>query len=75
MEPAVTEQGREKSPSSTKLVQCPFEVRANGTTYDQFYDVRDALVVARAVKRENPSAAVVVTDTRTSKLVIDISES
>lgn len=74
-EHATQVQVSEKSPCPTKLVQCPFVVCLNGAADDWFYDVRDALAVARAIKRDNPSAAVIVTDTRTRKLVIDISES
>jgi hypothetical protein len=64
----------EKTPRAGKLIECPFDVKIDGVPYDRFYDVRDALAVARAIKRKNPSAAVVVTDTTTSKLVIDIPE-
>jgi hypothetical protein len=55
-----------------RLVACPFEVRVDGVTQDRFYDVRDAMMSARALKKENPSATVIVTDTRTSRLVIDV---
>jgi hypothetical protein len=40
--------------------------------HDQFYDVRDALASARAAKRNQCSASVVVTDVRTGKLVIEV---
>lgn len=49
-------------PQSERLVECPFDVRVNDATYDRFYDVRDALAVARTLKRENPSAVVIVSD-------------
>ncbi|MBG0800225.1 hypothetical protein IYW40_01675 [Methylocystis sp. H4A] len=53
----------------TKLVECPFEVRVEGL-HDRFYDVRDAVAVAKQVKATKRAADVVVIDTRTKKLVI-----
>jgi hypothetical protein len=67
---------REKATASDthppKLVACPFEVRVDGASHDRFYDVRDAMMSARALKKRNPSATVLVVDTRTRKLVIEI---
>jgi hypothetical protein len=56
----------------SKLVECPFEVRVDNVFYDRFYDVRDAVAVARQVKATRPAADVVVLDTRTNKLVIKV---
>ncbi|WP_292533477.1 hypothetical protein [Methylocystis sp.] len=56
----------------TKLVECPFEVRVDNVLHDRFYDVRDAVAVARKVKGTKRSADVVVIDTRTNKLVIKV---
>ncbi len=50
----------------TKLVECPFEVRVDEVLHDRFYDVRDAVAVAKQVKGTNRSADVVVVDTRRS---------
>jgi hypothetical protein len=51
-----------------KLIECPFEVRVDSVVHDRFYDVRDAMVSARAVKKTKLSSTVVVTDVRTGKL-------
>lgn len=56
----------------TKLVECPFEVRVDKVLHDRFYDVRDAVAVARKVKGTNRSADVVVIDARTNKMVIRV---
>lgn len=56
----------------TKLVECPFEVRVDGVLRDQFYDVRDAVAVAKRVKETTRPADVAVVDARTKKLVIKI---
>ncbi len=56
----------------SKLVDCPFEVRIDGLSHDQFYDLRDAIASARAVKRSRPSSAIVVTDARTEKLLLEV---
>ena len=56
----------------TKLVECPFEVRVDEVLHDRFYDVRDAVAVARKVKAGKRAADVVVVDTRTNKLVIKV---
>jgi len=56
----------------TKLVECPFEVRVDEVLHDRFYDVRDAVAVAKQVKATNRAADVVVIDTRTKKLVIKV---
>jgi hypothetical protein len=55
-----------------KLVECPFEVRVDKILHDRFYDVRDAVAVAKKVKGTQPGADVVVIDTRTNKLVIKV---
>ncbi len=70
----LAEQEEDTAPTnpSPKLVACPFEVRADGLTHDRFYDVRDAMMSARALKKGNPSATVLVIDTRTRKIVIEI---
>lgn len=56
----------------TKLVECPFEVRVDEVLHDRFYDVRDAVAVAKQVKATKRAADVVVIDTRTKKLVIKV---
>ncbi|MBG0796322.1 hypothetical protein IYX23_01245 [Methylocystis sp. L43] len=56
----------------TKLVECPFEVRVDDVLHDRFYDVRDAVAVAKQVKATKRAADVVVIDTRTKKLVIKV---
>jgi hypothetical protein len=56
----------------TKLVECPFEVRVDEVLHDRFYDVRDAVAVAKQVKGTKRAADVVVIDTRTNKLVIKV---
>jgi hypothetical protein len=68
------EQEKETAPTnhSPKLVACPFEVRVDGASRDRFYDVRDAMMSARALKKVNPSGTVLIVDTRTRKLVIEI---
>jgi hypothetical protein len=58
----------------SKLIECIFEVRIDGMAHDHFYDVRDAVASARPAKRNKLSAAVVVTDVRTGKLVIEVEE-
>jgi hypothetical protein len=63
---------RNAQPCSAKLIECPFEVRVDGVVHDHFYDVRDALASARAVKKTKRSSTVVVTDVRTGKLVIEV---
>lgn len=55
-----------------KLVACPFVVVVDGNAHDSFYDVRDAIAAARAIQRGQQAARVAVTDTRTGKLVIEI---
>jgi hypothetical protein len=56
----------------SKLVECPFEVRVDEVLHDRFYDVRDAIAVAKRVKATKRTADVVVIDTRTNKLVIKV---
>ncbi len=56
----------------SRLIECPFEVRVDGAVYDRFYDVRDAVASARAIKKTRLSASIVVTDGRTGKLVIEV---
>jgi hypothetical protein len=67
---------REKGTAPTtpppRLVACPFEVRVDGEMRDQFYDVRDAMMSAKTLKKNNPSATVLVVDARTRKIVIEI---
>ncbi len=58
----------------TKLVECPFEVRIDEVLHDRFYDVRDAVAVAKQVKATKRAADVVVIDARTSKLVIKVDD-
>lgn len=55
-----------------KLVACPFVVAVDGNGLDSFYDVRDAIAAARAIKRDHRDARVTVTDMRTGKLVIEV---
>jgi hypothetical protein len=55
-----------------KLIPCPYAVIVDGRVRDQFYDVRDAVAAARSTHRENPVSTVIVTDTRTGKLKIEI---
>ena len=55
-----------------KLVECPFEVRVDKVLRDQFYDVRDAVSVAKRVKETTRPADVAVIDARTKKLVIKV---
>jgi hypothetical protein len=57
---------------SSKLIKCPFEVRIDSAPHDRFYDLRDATTSARIAKRKNPMSIVVVTDTRTGKLMIEL---
>jgi hypothetical protein len=63
---------RRTSGGRSRLIECPFEVRVDGMAHDHFYDVRDAVASARAVKKAKLSATVVVTDVRTGKLVIEV---
>ncbi|MDP3552817.1 hypothetical protein [Methylocystis sp.] len=56
----------------TKLVECPFEVRVDEVLHDRFYDVRDAVAVARKLQATKRQADIVVMDTRTKKLVIKV---
>jgi hypothetical protein len=56
----------------SRLIECPFEVRVDGALHDQFYDVRDAMASARAIKKTKLNSTVVVTDVRTGKLVIEL---
>jgi hypothetical protein len=63
---------RRTSGGRSRLIECPFEVRVDGVVHDRFYDVRDAVASARAVKKTKLSATVVVTDVRTGKLVIEV---
>ena len=70
--PATGGRGRRPQGGLPKLIQCPFEVWIDGAPCDRFYDVRDAIAAARAVKRDNPKLAVVVSDMRTRKLVVEI---
>jgi len=58
----------------TKLVECPFEVRVDNVLHDRFYDVRDAVAVAKQVKATKRAADVVVKDARTNKLVIKVDD-
>ena len=51
---------------SDKLIPCPYAVFVDGRIRDQFYDVRDAVAAARAIRKQNPSSEVIVTDTRTT---------
>jgi hypothetical protein len=55
-----------------KLVECPYEVRIEGVLRDQFYDVRDAIGLARTIKQKNPTWTVIIVDARTGKLVIEV---
>lgn len=55
-----------------KLIPCPFTVFVDGQVRDQFYDARDAVAAARAIRKQNPAFDVVVTDTRTGRLKIEI---
>jgi hypothetical protein len=70
----LAEQEKDTAPTTRppRLVACPFEVRVDGGTHDRFYDVRDAMASARAYKTKNLSATVLVVDSRTGKLVIEI---
>jgi hypothetical protein len=54
-----------------KLVECPYEVRIDGVLRDQFYDVRDAIAVARTIKQKNPTSTVIIVDVRTGKVAIE----
>ncbi len=54
------------------MIECPFEVRVDGVVFDRFYDVRDTVASARAIKKTRLSASIVVTDGRTGKLVIEV---
>jgi hypothetical protein len=58
----------------TKHVKCPFEVRVDGVLRDRFYDVRDAVAVAKRVKETKRAADVAVVDARTKKLVIKVDD-
>lgn len=64
--------GRRLDASSPKLIKCPYEVRIDGVARDQFYDLRDAGAFARIAKGKNPAASVLIADTRTGKLVIEV---
>jgi hypothetical protein len=68
----MTVQSRHLHANSLKLIECPFEVRIDDATHDQFYDLRDATASARVAKRKNPMATVVVTDVTTGKLMIEV---
>jgi hypothetical protein len=63
---------RRTSGGRSRLIECPFEVRIDGAFHDKFYDVRDAMASARAVKKNKLTSTVVVTDVRTGKLVIEV---
>ncbi|WP_292529762.1 hypothetical protein [Methylocystis sp.] len=56
----------------TKLVECPFEVSIDKNLHDRFYDVRDAIAVAKRIKETKRAADVEVVDARTKKLVIKV---
>lgn len=57
-----------------KLIPCPYAVIVDGRVRDQFYDVRDAVAAARSIRKQSPASDVVVTDTRTGKLKIEIDQ-
>ena len=69
---AMIGRGRRPQGDPTKLVQHSFGVWIAGTPCDQFYDLRDAIAAAQFVKRDNPKLAVVVSDFRTRKLMVEI---
>ena len=48
----------------------PFEVRVDGARHGSFQDLRDAIEAAQIVKRERPSALVVVQDAATGQAVV-----
>ncbi|MFO1126163.1 MAG: hypothetical protein U1E25_13475 [Methylocystis sp.] len=58
--------------TSTKLAEYPFEVRVDGVLRERFYDVRDAVTLAKRVKQATRPADVAVIDARTKKLVIKV---
>jgi hypothetical protein len=58
----------------TALIECPFEVRVDEILHDRFYDVRDAVAVAKRVKETKRAANVAVVDARTKKLVIKVED-
>jgi hypothetical protein len=58
--------------SGGRVIPCPYVVIVDGQVRDQFYDVRDAVAAARAIRKQNPAFDVVVTDTRTGRLKIEI---
>lgn len=60
--------------SPTKLVECPFEIRVDGILHDRFYDVRDAVAVARQIKETKRAADVMVIDARTNRLVVKVDD-
>jgi hypothetical protein len=61
-------------PHGGKLIPCPYAVIVDGRVRDQFYDVRDAVAAARSIRKQSPASDVVVTDTRTGRLKIEIDQ-
>lgn len=55
-----------------KLVNCPYKVMVNGEIEDEFYDVRDAIGYARAVKAKRTDSQIWVSDKCNGRLIIEI---
>ena len=59
-------------PKSHRLIYCPYKVLVDDEQIDEFYDVRDAIASARALKREQPNSDVSVSDQPSGRLVVKI---
>ncbi len=55
-----------------KLVSCPYKVLIDGKTVDEFYDIRDAVAVARMAKSKSPVSQVTVADQPLGRLIVEI---
>jgi hypothetical protein len=60
--------------SGGRLIPCPYIALVDGQARDQFCDVRDAVAAARSIHKQSPASDVVVTDTRTGRLKIEIDQ-
>jgi hypothetical protein len=55
-----------------KLVNCPYRVLIDGEIIDEFYDVRDAIAVARLAKNKRPQTQVKVSAQPSGRLIVEI---
>jgi hypothetical protein len=62
----------ERNRELRKLVQCPYKVLIDGEIIDEFYDVRDAIAVARLAKSKRPQSQVKVSAQPSGRLIVEI---